>query len=93
MPEDVQRTVEIVDIFRPSRDVLPIVEQAVELKCRLGRPCVVWMQLGIENEEAARLARQAGIQVVMNACMMMQHRKRAVTLTFPVTRREDVRTP
>lgn len=77
MPEDLQRTVEIVDIFRRPEDVPPIVEQAVELRRRFGRPYVVWMQLGIENKEAAKLAREAGMQVVMNACMMMEHQRRA----------------
>ncbi|MEM2904221.1 MAG: CoA-binding protein [Candidatus Bathyarchaeia archaeon] len=82
MPEGLQRTVEVVDIFRPSQDVPPIVAQAVELKRRFGRPYVVWMQLGIENENAAQLARENGMEVVMNACMMVQHQARAGKLHF-----------
>jgi predicted CoA-binding protein len=73
MPGDVQRTIEIVDIFRPSSDTPAIVEQAVKLKERYDKPYVVWMQLGIINEQAAETARQAGIVVVMNRCMMQEH--------------------
>ena len=75
MPADVQKTVEIVDLFRPSSDTPAIVEQAVKLKERYDKPYVVWMQLGIINEQAAEMARQAGITVVMNRCMMQEHRK------------------
>lgn len=75
MPPEVQRTVEIVDIFRPSADVPPIVEQAVKLKERYDKPYVVWMQLGIINAQAAATARAAGLVVVMNRCMMQEHRR------------------
>jgi hypothetical protein len=75
MPADIQRTIEIVDIFRPSADTPAIVEQAVKLKERYDKPYVVWMQLGIINEQAAETARQAGITVVMNRCMMQEHSK------------------
>ena len=75
MPAEIQRTIEIVDIFRPSADVPPIVEQAVKLKERYDKPYVVWMQLGIINERAAEMAREAGITVIMNRCMMQEHKK------------------
>jgi len=75
IPAEIQKTIEIVDIFRPAADVLPIVEQAVELKERYDKPYVVWMQLGIINEQAAETAREAGITVVMNRCMMQEHKK------------------
>jgi predicted CoA-binding protein len=75
MPVDIQRTIEIVDIFRPSSDTPAIVKQAVKLKERYDKPYVVWMQLGIINEQAAETARQAGITVVMNRCMMQEHAK------------------
>lgn len=75
MPAEIQRTIEIVDIFRPSADVPPIVEQAVKLKERYDKPYVVWMQLGIINEGAAETAREAGITVIMNRCMMQEHKK------------------
>lgn len=72
---DIPETIEIVDIFRPSEDVPPIVEEAIEIKKKRGTPNVVWMQLGIVNEEAARQAREAGFTVVMNRCMMVEHRR------------------
>ena len=50
IPPEIQKTIEIVDIFRPSKDVPPIVEQAIKLKQFYGKPFVVWMQLGIVNE-------------------------------------------
>jgi len=74
MPAEVQKTIEITDIFRPSADVLPIVEQTIQLKKLYGVPYVVWMQFGIINEEAAETARKAGLIVVMNKCMMQEHR-------------------
>jgi predicted CoA-binding protein len=72
---DVPETIEIVDIFRPAKDVPPIVDQAIELKKKLGNPRVIWMQLGIVNEKAARRARNAGLTVVMNRCTMTEHKR------------------
>ena len=63
MPAEVQETVEVVDIFRRPENVLPVVEQAIKLKAKYGNPFVVWMQLGIVNEAAAKAARKAGIVV------------------------------
>jgi uncharacterized protein len=73
MPEEIQKTIDIVDIFRKPEDVPPIVEQAIQIKAKLGRPFVVWMQLGIVNEAAAEAARKAGLIVVMNKCLMVEH--------------------
>jgi len=73
IPAEIQKTIEIVDVFRQSKDVLPIVEQAVKLKQQFGRPFVVWMQLGIVNEQAAEKARCAGLVVVMDKCLMVEH--------------------
>ncbi|MBS7632254.1 CoA-binding protein [Candidatus Bathyarchaeota archaeon] len=74
-PEDVQKTIEIVDVFRPSDEVEDVVKQAVQLKNRYGLLDVFWMQLGIVNEHAADLARKAGIAVVMDECIMQQHKR------------------
>jgi predicted CoA-binding protein len=73
IPPEIQKTIEVVDIFRPSEDVPPIVEQAIKLKAMYGKPHVVWMQLGIVNEQAAEAAKKAGLTVVMNRCMMIEH--------------------
>jgi predicted CoA-binding protein len=75
MPVDIKKTIEVVDIFRPANEVFAIVEQAVELKRLYGKPYVVWMQLGIINEEAADLAKKAGMKVIMDKCMMQEHER------------------
>ncbi len=67
---DVKEPYDVVDIFRPSEDVPPIVDEAIR-----GPAKVIWMQLGIENDAAARKAEAAGKIVVQNACMMIAHRK------------------
>jgi hypothetical protein len=69
--EDVPKKVEIVDIFRKAEDVPPVVESAIRVGAK-----VVWMQLGIENEEAGKKAQAAGLIVVMDACILVEHRKR-----------------
>jgi predicted CoA-binding protein len=74
IPPEIQKRIEIVDVFRPAKDVPPIVAQAIKLKQMFGKPYVVWMQLGIVNEEAAELAEKAGLTVVMDKCMMIEHR-------------------
>ncbi len=61
--------VDVVEIFRRSEDVPPIVDGAIDIGAK-----VVWMQVGIENEAAAQKARSAGLQVIMNACMRVAHR-------------------
>ena len=61
-------SVDIVDIFRKPTDVLPVVKEAIQIKAR-----TIWMQSGIINEEAARLAEQAGITVIMDRCTMVDH--------------------
>jgi predicted CoA-binding protein len=58
-----------VVIFRRPEYIVPIVEEAIEIGAKF-----VWMQLGIVNHKAARLAREAGLDVVMDACMMVEHR-------------------
>ncbi len=69
--EDVPEKVEIVDIFRKPEDVPPVVEGAIRAGAK-----VVWMQLGIENAAAGEKARAAGIMVVMDACLLVEHKKR-----------------
>jgi len=73
IPSEIQKTIEIVDIFRPAKDAPPIVEQAIKLKQTYGKPFVVWMQLGIVNEQAAEAARRSGLIVVMDKCLMDEH--------------------
>jgi len=75
IPVEIQKTLDVVDVFRPAKDVPAIVEQAVKLKAMHGRPRVVWMQLGIVNAQAAETTRKAGLTVVMDKCMMVEHRR------------------
>ena len=74
-PEQIQREIEIVDVFRPSGEVPAIVEQAIGIRQRFGNPKVVWLQLGIRNAEAAARARGEGLEVVEDRCMMTEHGK------------------
>ncbi len=64
----IPETVEVVDIFRRSEEVLPIVEEAIKIGAK-----AVWMQEGITNKEAAAKAREAGLLVVMDKCMFKEH--------------------
>lgn len=74
-PTKAQRVLEIVDIFRPSDDVVPIVEQVITLRKKHCNPQVVWMQIGIINEQAAELSVKAGLTVVMDRCIMQEHQR------------------
>jgi hypothetical protein len=73
IPDKISQTIDVVDIFRKSEDVPPIVEQTIKLKQKFGRPFVVWLQLDIINEPAAQAARKAGLTVVMDKCLMKEH--------------------
>ena len=75
IPEQIQKTIDVVDIFRRPEDVPQIVEQAIQLKAKFGEPSAVWMQIGIVNEQAAESARKAGLIVVMDKCLMVEHHK------------------
>jgi len=75
LPENLKKSLEIVNIFRPSEEAKLIVEETVQLKKEYGKPYVVWMQLGIVNEEAAEKAKKAGIIVVMDKCIMTEHKR------------------
>ncbi|MEE8355079.1 MAG: CoA-binding protein [Candidatus Bathyarchaeia archaeon] len=75
LPEELKRSVEIVDLFRPSEAVPPFVDDAIKLREEFGAPEVIWMQLGIVNEEAAEMARGAGMTVIMDRCMKVEHRR------------------
>ena len=65
---DIAEPVDIVDIFRSSEAALEITRKAIEIGAK-----VVWMQLGVRNDEAARLAEEAGLQVVMNRCPKIEY--------------------
>lgn len=63
----IDRPVDMVEIFRASGEVYPIAEEAIRIGAK-----VVWMQIGVRNDEAARLAEAAGLRVVMNRCVKIE---------------------
>ncbi|MCH8914705.1 MAG: CoA-binding protein [Thaumarchaeota archaeon] len=67
---EINGEIEIVDIFRPSDQVLPFVKEAIKKK-----PKVIWLQEGIHNSVAEELARKEGIKVIFNRCMLAEHRR------------------
>ena len=67
---DIPEPIDMVDIFRASQFVMPVVHEALTLK---PRPGVIWMQLSVRNDEAAALAEAAGLKVVMNRCPKIEY--------------------
>jgi uncharacterized protein len=67
---DIPEPVDMIDIFRASEHVMPVVKDAVALT---PKPQVIWMQLTVRNDEAARLAEGAGLKVVMNRCPKIEY--------------------
>ena len=67
---DIPEPVDMIDIFRASQFALPIVREALEMK---PRPQVIWMQLTVRNDEAAKMAEDAGMKVVMNRCPKIEY--------------------
>ena len=73
--EDVPEKIDILEIFRRPEEVWPAVEGAIRVGAK-----AVWMQLGIENLPAAEQARAAGLTVIMDACLLIEHKKRRQSL-------------
>jgi uncharacterized protein len=71
LPHEVVQKVDLVDVFRRPEFVDEIVEQAIQLKLR-----AIWLQEGVVNERAAEKARKAGMFVVMDRCVLKEHRAR-----------------
>src|SRR5438876_10789011 len=70
--EDVPEKIDIVNVFRRVEEVPPVVESAIRIGAK-----AIWMQLGVENEQAAEKARAAGLVVIEDACILVEHRRRA----------------
>ncbi len=60
--------IEIVDVFRKAEDVPPIAEEAINIGAK-----ILWLQLGIRNDEAGKMAREAGLTFVQDRCIKMEH--------------------
>ena len=65
---DIEEKVDIVDCFRRSDDILPIATDAIKIKAK-----VLWMQLSVFNDDAANLSRNAGLKVVQDRCVKIEH--------------------
>lgn len=66
----VNEKIDIIDVFRPSEDVMPVIEDAIKKN-----PRVIWLQEGIHNPEAEEIARKKGIKVIFNRCMLAEHQR------------------
>ena len=74
--EEVPQKIEIVNIFRRAEDIPPVIEAAIRVGAK-----VIWMQQGIANEPAAAKAQAAGLTVIMDACIFIEHKRRRQQLT------------
>jgi uncharacterized protein len=68
--EEIPEQVEIVNVFRRSELIPPVADSAIAIGAK-----VLWLQEGIQNEEAAEKAREAGLEVIMNTCILKAHRR------------------
>lgn len=75
IPPEIQKTIEVVNIFRPSEEVPYIIEQAIRIRDLYGVLQAIWLQLGIFNEVAVKAAKKAGLMVIANKCMMVEHNR------------------
>lgn len=66
--DEIEKPVDIVDVFRPASEVPEIARQAVKIRAK-----VLWLQLGVISEEGAKIARAAGLEVVMDRCCKIEH--------------------
>jgi len=75
IPLELQKEIEIIDVFRPPEAVLKVAEEAVKLKEKNENLKIFWMQPGAVNDKAKELAEKAGFKVVAGACIMAVHKK------------------
>ena len=78
---DIKKNVDIVDVFRPSKEVYGIAEEAVKIGAK-----VLWLQFGIQNTEAKKISNSAGITCIMNKCIKQEYQRLFLNMkpVFPV---------
>jgi predicted CoA-binding protein len=79
---DIPEPIDMIDIFRASQYALPIVREALALN---PRPQVIWMQIGVRDDEAAKLAEDNGLKVVMNRCPKIEYGRLSSELNRVIT--------
>ena len=79
--EDVSTPIDIVNVFRPSKEAPEIAEQAVKIGAK-----VLWLQFGIQNTEAEKISKSAGITCIMNKCIKQEYQRLFLKMkpVFPV---------
>ncbi len=75
LPPDLKKEVGIIDVFRPSAEVAGIVEQVIKLKLETGKKYVIWAQLGISDDEAAKNAAESGLEMIQNRCLKIEYNR------------------
>ncbi len=73
--DDIEQRIDILQVFRSSEQVPQVMEEALRRREKRGDIDVIWLQLGIRNEEARRMAEQAGIVFVQDKCMKMEYQR------------------
>lgn len=73
LPDDLARSIEVVEVFRPSEELPQVASQVIEMKRRTGRPFVFWAQTGLENSEAKQTLQRGKVDYIMDACMRVIH--------------------
>ncbi|MFW6321522.1 MAG: CoA-binding protein [Halohasta sp.] len=72
---EIEGEIELVDVFRPSEEVAGIVDETLDRKAAEGDVEALWLQLGIHNDEAVEKAEDAGLPVVEDRCMKVEHQR------------------
>lgn len=75
--KDIPDKVDMVDCFRATRDIPPIVDEAIEIGAKY-----LWMQLGVRDDKSARKAEKAGLKVVMDRCPKIEHGRLSRSIAF-----------
>ena len=75
VPLEVDKNIDVVEVFRPPEEAVEVIRQVKELQDRIGKEVVVWFQIGTVSEEALREAEKLGLKVVANKCMMVEHKR------------------